>query len=362
MNSKQSFFDKASGKIKGITTETIKKSPFILNPGTKYIVKGSKRISNVIQKASKKSTIGVKEGTKEVSKATKETAKKAKKLVKNCILSAKEKTTNTYKKTTEIITISDEILETKISNKTVVFFLLIFLWIILHAFYSFTQYITEISYWNIFGLASAIVGSIVMLCLGWLVICDICGVVSIYKQGDFRRTTNRLIKEGRINDLKTILLTYPEITKHQIEKLTITWQNKCNVDDILNDYTKIVLSDKDEKIDKVINQYAVLSAALNTVSSKVWLDSVITIYFYFKIVIAIAKIYHIKIGICSFIKLITFGFIGTGLSSLVQKVVTDSTKTVPLAGGVAEAFSNGTAIRTLGKNIQNSIRPVRKRK
>lgn len=368
MSSKTGIFDKI-GKIKEATKYMVKKDLSILNTGANHIKKGSKNVSGVIQKMSKKSIIAAKEGkkylvqgTNDFSRITKESSKKTVKLVKKSILSVADKTVNTYKKTTEVIAISDEILEKKISNKIAIFFLLVFLWIILHVFYSFTQYIMEISYWNIFGLASVLVGSVVMLCLGWFVICDICGIVTIYKYGDFRRTTNRLIQEEKIEELKKYLLTYPEITKQQIDKLNICWYNHHNIDNILKDYTEVVLIDKDDEIDKVINQYTILSASLNTVSQKVWLDSIITMYFYFKIVIAIAKIYNIKIGVCSFVKLITFGFIGTGLSSITQKVIADSTKKVPVFGIITEGLSNGVAIRTLGKNIQNSIRPVKKRK
>ena len=48
-----------------------------------------------------------------------------------------EKTTEMYSKLTEVVCISDELLERKVSNKLVIFSLLVFLWILFHAFYSF---------------------------------------------------------------------------------------------------------------------------------------------------------------------------------------------------------------------------------
>ena len=266
-----------------------------------------------------------------------------------------------YSKLTEVVCISDELLERKVSNKLVIFSLLVFSWILFHAFYSFTRYLSEISYWNIFGIMSAIVGSIVMGWLGWITFCDICGIITIHKQNEFRKNTNKLIKEKNIQGLKEYLLTYPTLTIKDKEKLKNEWEKVTKLEDILEIYTENTLKKTDKEIKKIIKQYATYSAGLNAVSKKAWFDFVITMYFYSKIIIEIAHVYRIKIGICSFLKLMMFGLLGSSISSLIQKIATESTKNLPFVNILTEAAVNGSLVYVLGSQVQSIIRPVKEK-
>ena len=147
-----------------VSSEIGKKGVDVFDEGKKYLIKTSENVGRK---------------TKEITATTYNSICKTKDNIS-------EKTTEIYSKLTEVVCISDELLERKISNKLVIFSLLVFSWILFHAFYSFTRYLSEISYWNIFGIMSAIVGSIVMGWLGWITFCDICGVITIHKQNEFR--------------------------------------------------------------------------------------------------------------------------------------------------------------------------------
>ena len=272
-----------------------------------------------------------------------------------------EKTKTECSKLIDEFCATDDFLENKISNKTIVFFLLIFLWILFHFFYSFTQYLFEISYWNVFGLLSAILGSIVMGWLGWITFCDISGIITIHKQNDFRQNTNKLIKEKNIDKLKEYLLTYPKLTSTMRKKLNKKWNNTRELDEILKIYSEIVLKKTDNEINKIIKQYSTYSTGLNIVSQKAWFDFLITLYFYSKIIIEIARIYHIRIGICSFIKLMMFGLLGTSISSLIQQIATESTKHLPVINILTEAAVNGSLVYILGTRVQSVLRPIKEK-
>lgn len=320
-----------------VSSKIGKKSINALDEGKNYIVKTSENVGNRTKKITIKAYNGIRNTKDNVSK----------------------KTTAMCSKLTEVVCISDELLERKVSNKLVIFSLLVFSWILFHAFYSFTRYLSEISYWNIFGIMSAIVGSIVMGWLGWITFCDICGIITIHKQNEFRRNTNKLIKEKNIQGLKEYLLTYPTLTIKNKEKLKNEWEKVTKLEDILEIYTENTLKKTDKEIKKIIKQYATYSAGLNAVSKQAWFDFVITMYFYSKIIIEIAHVYRIKIGMCSFLKLMMFGLLGSSISSLIQKIATESTKNLPFVNILTEAAVNGSLVYVLGSQVQSIIRPVK---
>ena len=320
-----------------VSSKIGKKSINALDEGKNYIVKTSENVGNRTKKITIKAYSDIRNTKDNVSK----------------------KTTAMCSKLTGVVCISDELLERKVSNKLVIFSLLVFSWILFHAFYSFTRYLSEISYWNIFGIMSAIVGSIVMGWLGWITFCDICGIITIHKQNEFRRNTNKLIKEKNIQGLKEYLLTYPTLTIKNKEKLKNEWEKVTKLEDILEIYTENTLKKTDKEIKKIIKQYATYSAGLNAVSKKAWFDFVITMYFYSKIIIEIAHVYRIKIGICSFLKLMMFGLLGSSISSLIQKIATESTKNLPFVNILTEAAVNGSLVYVLGSQVQSIIRPVK---
>lgn len=320
-----------------VSSKIGKKSINALDEGKNYIVKTSENVGNRTKKITIKAYNGIRNTKDNVSK----------------------KTTAMCSKLTEVVCISDELLERKVSNKLVIFSLLVFSWTLFHAFYSFTRYLSEISYWNIFGIMSAIVGSIVMGWLGWITFCDICGIITIHKQNEFRRNTNKLIKEKNIQGLKEYLLTYPTLTIKNKEKLKNEWEKVTKLEDILEIYTENTLKKTDKEIKKIIKQYATYSAGLNAVSKQAWFDFVITMYFYSKIIIEIAHVYRIKIGMCSFLKLMMFGLLGSSISSLIQKIATESTKNLPFVNILTEAAVNGSLVYVLGSQVQSIIRPVK---
>ena len=82
-------------------------------------------------------------------------------------------------------------------------------------------------------------------------------------------------------------------------------------------------------------------------------------YFYSKIIIEIAHVYRIKIGICSFLKLMMFGLLGSSISSLIQKIATESTKNLPFVNILTEAAVSGSLVYVLGSQVQSIICPVK---
>lgn len=248
--------------------------------------------------------------------------------------------------------------EVPLSNKGVIFVLSILIWIIADWFYSFTQYFEKLSFFNPFGLLCAFFGLIVMGFLGYFVYNDIAGIITIHKQYDFRQKVTHAILTNNMIVLKETLLTYPLITHQLKERIKNEWGTSLELNKILTVYNKLVLNKIDIKIDKVIKKYAVLSAGANALSTKAWFDFIITVYFYSKVIVEMARIYHIKIGICSFFRLISLGIMGSSVTAVLQNVIIESTKSVVVVGKITEATINATIVYKLGHRVKSAIRPV----
>ncbi len=113
----------------------------------------------------------------------------------------------------------------------------------------------------------------------------------------------------------------------------------------------------DEQADKVIKEYALLSSGATVLSSKAWLDIVITQIFFSKLVIDLAKIYNVKLGICSFIKLSYIGLIGSSYSTITTNIL-NSFIPVEIVKKTGEISISMVIIAQLGLKIKYAIRPI----
>lgn len=245
-----------------------------------------------------------------------------------------------------------------VSNKGTVLALLIFAWIICAGCYKFTVFLTTVSYANPFGALSALFGGIVMLWLLWIVVCDVWGVIAINQQHSFRLGVSELVEKGDADHLKRFLTTCPVMTSDDRSALDKAFEKESETGKVLKAFNKTVLAKYDAQIDKVIKDYAAKSAVANSISSKAWLDFAITFFCYVKTVIEIAKIYHIKIGVCTLLRLLGLGFGGLSAATILQNLVVESTKKTKIGSVLPEAVINATAVYKFGHWVKDALRPV----
>lgn len=248
--------------------------------------------------------------------------------------------------------------DVSVSNKGTVFALLVFAWAVCAGFYKFTVYLTTVSYANPFGALSVLFGGAVMLWLFWIVVCDMWGVVTLNRQHSFRLAAAELIEKDDGARLKRFLLTCPVLTNEDKTALETAFQKETETLKILKAFNKNALAKYDAQIDKVIRDYAAKSAVANGISSKAWLDFAVTFFCYMKTVVEIAKIYHIKIGLCTLLRLMGLGFSGLSATTILQNLVVESTKKTKIGSVLPEAVINATAVYKFGHWVKDALRPV----
>lgn len=246
-------------------------------------------------------------------------------------------------------------------SKIIIFSLLVFTWFILNLLYNYVSYIQDLSFTNILGLPIAIVSFLVIALLIYFLVNDIIGVVTLNQQQSFRDKTSKLISDNDVNGLKNALLNHKLTGSKQKKKLSDAFSETEDEKYIIEHYENIVLKQTDKEIDKVINKYAGLSSAANLISSKLWLDFLITQIVFSRMLVDIAKIYHIKLGIFSFIKLMMAGLMGVSVSAITTNLIGKVVKKIPVIGVVSDIIIPALVMKQLGLKIKYAIRPIEAR-
>ena len=175
------------------------------------------------------------------------------------------------------------------------------------------------------------------------------GAIAAWLTSDEKEKVNK----NDVIGLKTLLISYQPISTKQKEAIV-----KCTTcSSVIAKYEKEVTKSYDEQADKVIKEYALLSSGATVLSSKAWLDIVITQIFFSKLVIDLAKIYNVKLGICSFIKLSYIGLIGSSYSTITTNIL-NSFIPVEIVKKTGEISISMVIIAQLGLKIKYAIRPI----
>ncbi|MDR1694946.1 MAG: YcjF family protein [Lactobacillaceae bacterium] len=246
-------------------------------------------------------------------------------------------------------------------SKAVIFALLVFSWFILNLLYNYISYIQNLSFANLLGIPIAIVSFLVIALLIYFLINDIIGVITLNEQQSFRNKVNKLITDKNINGLKNALLNHKLTTSKLKKKLSDLFAGTEDEKAIIENYENLILKQTDKEIDAVINKYAGLSSAANLISSKMWLDFLITQIIFSRMLIDIAKIYRIKLGLCSFFKLMLAGLMGVSVSALTTNLIGKLVKKIPIIGVASDIVIPALVMKQLGLKIKYTIRPIEAR-
>lgn len=246
-------------------------------------------------------------------------------------------------------------------SKVVIFALLVFSWFILNLLYNYVSYIQNLSFTNVLGVPIAIVSFLVIGLLVYFLVNDIIGVITLNEQQAFRDKVSKLISNGDIKGLKNALLNHKLTGSKQKKKLADAFKDTEDENLIIENFENIILKQTDKEIDSAINKYAGLSSAANLISSKMWLDFLITQIIFSRMLIDIARIYHIKLGICSFMKLMLAGLMGVSVSALTTNIIGKVVKKIPVIGVVSDIVIPVLVMKQLGLKIKYTIRPIEAR-
>lgn len=244
-------------------------------------------------------------------------------------------------------------------SKLSIFILLLFTWFVLDCAYDYVEFVKSLSFTNIFGILSAIVSLVLITALVYFLVNDILGIITLNQQQEFREEVNNLIKSGKVEELKELLLNYKLTKPNHKKKLMELFEQPAKGGEIVAHYEEVVLKSIDKKVNKTINKYSLLSSGANLISNKTWLDFIITQLIFSKMLIDIAKEYNIKLGICTFSKIMTMGLIGSSVSTLATKILGSAINSVPVLNKFTEIAVPAVIMRHLGLKLKYAIRPIR---
>jgi len=243
-------------------------------------------------------------------------------------------------------------------NKIILFVLMILAWFILNMTLQYWQYMQNLLSSNlILGVPIALLSLCILLFLAWFWLNDVRGIVSLHRRQEIQKQIFDLINADDANGLKKCLLSTVKKDDPCRSRLESCWKEAATINDIIEIYQKTVLAGRDCQADLIILKYAALSGGANVVSSKAVLDFVITQILYSKMVIEIAKTYGIRLGVCSFFKLMALGIAGAFFSGVVTGIIEKFIHQM-FAKITGEAVSSVLIMVQLGFRIKFALRPV----
>lgn len=243
-------------------------------------------------------------------------------------------------------------------NKAVWLVLMLFAWFLLDMILNYWQYLQSVFAGSIIiGVPILLLSLSVFAFLLYFLFNDVRGIVSLHQRQEIQREIYDLIQAKNVPALKKRLLSTVGADRACREKLEECWNHSAGINNIIDIYQQTVLAERDCKADMIILKYAALSGGANVVSSKAVLDFIITQMLYSKMVVEIAKTYGIRLGICSFLKLMSLGIVGAFFSGLITGIIEKFIHQM-FAKITGEAVSSALIMAQLGFRIKFALRPV----
>jgi len=193
---------------------------------------------------------------------------------------------------------------------------------------------------------------------------DIRGIICLKKIDKTQIVCENLVQTDETEELKKYLLLLDGAKKHQ-RKLKNEFKNIENAKEVAATYERIVLKTQDGKINKVINKYSLEAVLGNAISDLSILDFLASLYCFYRMLLQIVKIYQIKLGISSILRILATGCVicymsskkTNFLSKFVKKIIPDGIYK-GIVDGLIQAFAAGGFIFLYGHWLKKSLRPI----
>ena len=216
----------------------------------------------------------------------------------------------TYKLMIYIFKKIDKIAE-KIKIKANFTLSLIVFWFILGAILAdeirnYILFLKEISFYNVLDMLIAITTLCLILLVVYFLVRDIGGVISLRQTENIKATVEEYVKEEKNNELKKYLLSL-KISEYKKKELKTEFKKLNTALEVVVAFEQIVLKEYDEKVDKVICDYRNKIIIGNGISGSSLLDFAINLYYFYKILRETARIYQIRIGFISLLRILAAG-------------------------------------------------------
>lgn len=229
-----------------------------------------------------------------------------------------------------------------------------------HIMKDFINFIKEMSFYNVLDIIIAVstIGLLVMVI--YFLIRDIGGIISLKKTEDTKTKVANLIKTNNAKELKRYLLTL-NLSKDDEKELKTEFKNKQNALEVIISYERIVLKKYDEKVHNVIKEYRNKVIIGNGISGSSMLDFVVNLYCFYQILRNVAKIYKIRLGLTSMLRILVAGClvcyaVAKGTNWAV-KLLDDVAIAYPFKL-IVQAITSGFSMQIYGYWLQYALRPV----
>jgi len=246
----------------------------------------------------------------------------------------------------------------------------IFVWLLVIAYVlnklcEYRDKMKTLSFNNLLDI-TAIVASLGIICfIVYAFLKDILGVVSLKRVRKTRNLVDFYVQSGKVKELKRLLLSLDGAKPYK-KQLKYMLNSDMTTKELVQSYEQIVLETQDKKVHLTIHKYSKIAALANGASNNTTLDFWINLYCFCRILSEIAKIYQVKLGVTSLLKLLSAGCLVSYSASKLTNTIGDGLASLTpikslswIITTVSQVFLSNKFIRAYGYWLKYTLRPVK---